>query len=77
MNQSNLDTRPAETGPRFIRLPEVCQLLGASKATVYRWEREDPTFPKRVKLTERLSAWRADHLATWIEARTAESNKPT
>jgi predicted DNA-binding transcriptional regulator AlpA len=55
----------------FIRLPEVCRRTGGSKATVYRWERDDPTFPRRIKLGERLTAWREDEVAAWIEARTA------
>lgn len=57
-----------------IRLPALCRRLGGvSKATIYRWERNDPSFPKRVKLGERITAWRSDQISAWIEARSAAS----
>ena len=56
----------------LLRLPEVSRRTGLSRSTIYQRER-DGGFPKHVKLSPRVSAWRSDEIAEFIEARTAEA----
>lgn len=58
--------------PRLIRLPEVSRRTGLSKSSIYRREAEG-AFCRRVKLGDRVTAYREDEVSAWIEARTAES----
>lgn len=40
-----------------MKIKELVQLYGVSKATIYRWTRENPDFPKSYKLGPRSSRW--------------------
>ena len=56
---------------RFLRLPQVLEKTGLSRASVYAgavagW------FPKRVKINERASGWVEDEVEAWLAARVAE-----
>jgi prophage regulatory protein len=53
---------------RLIRLPDVLQLTGLSRSSVYRLEKEG-RFVSRVRLGERATAWRFEEVKAWIEAR--------
>ncbi len=57
----------------FLRLPEVKRLSGLSRSTIYRLE-AGGTFPTRVKLSERATAWRTDEILAWLEARPRASD---
>lgn len=57
---------------RFLRLPDVAQLTGLPRSTIYAMVAKGG-FPTPVKLSERSSAWRSDELEQWIEARTKAS----
>ncbi|MGQ0622030.1 MAG: helix-turn-helix transcriptional regulator [Panacagrimonas sp.] len=57
---------------KLDRLPETCRRAGLSKPTLYRLEALG-RFPKRMKIGERISAWRSDEVSAWIEARTADA----
>lgn len=61
------------SSPRFIRLPEVSRLTGFGKTTIYQRARKDLNFPKPVKISSRMTVWRADEVVAWVEARTAVS----
>ncbi len=54
--------------PQLLRLPDVVQLTGLSKASIYRLESQGE-FPSRVKLAERATAWRFQEVFSWIESR--------
>lgn len=56
---------------RYLRLPEVLDRYGCSRATVYAWIARGE-FPAPVKLGRRLAAWRSDDLATWETSRHAD-----
>lgn len=47
----------------------VCEITGLSKTTVYEYSRNDPDFPKPVKLGATCTAWRSDELAAWMDSR--------
>lgn len=53
---------------RLLRLPEVRQLVGLSRATIYRLMRRGE-FPAAVKLTDHAVAWRASDVLAWISSR--------
>ncbi len=58
----------------FLRQPQVLSLVPISKSTL--WRRvQARTFPEPVKLSERVTAWRAEDIRSWIElqGRSAES----
>ena len=50
---------------RFIRLHEVQRLTGRSKTQIY----DDKTFPRRIKLSHRESAWIESEVRAWMQAR--------
>lgn len=53
---------------RLIRLPQVIQMTGLTKASIYLKVRNG-TFPAPVKISKRAIAWRSDGLQAWIESR--------
>jgi prophage regulatory protein len=56
---------------RAIRLPGVCDHTGASPATVWRWTKDDPTFPKPFRLSKGVTCWDEGEISAWIEAKKA------
>ena len=52
----------------LLRLPDVQRLTGLSRSSIYRLEGEG-AFPRRVRLSERATAWREDELVAWLDAR--------
>lgn len=56
---------------RAIRLPRVCDLTGASRATLWRWAKMDPTFPKPFHLSPAITCWDEEEVRAWIEAKKA------
>ena len=57
----------------FVRLPILVKLLGVSKTTIYKEIREG-RFPKHVRLSPRVSAWRIADLKAHFEKL---QNKPS
>lgn len=55
---------------RLMRPKSVCEMLGISKATLWRWAKNDKSFPKPLKLTEKTTAWWFSELHDWVNART-------
>lgn len=50
----------------LLRLPEVIQRTGLSRATIYRFI-EKNAFPQPVKiLNSRIVSWRSDEIQAWI-----------
>ena len=60
---SNIATRLPETG--FLRQPQVLVFIPISRSTL--WRRiQAGTFPGPVKLSARVTAWRAEDVRRWI-----------
>lgn len=60
-------SRPAPTLPNtgFLRQPQVLVFVPISKSTL--WRRiQARTFPQPVKLSARVTAWRAEDIRAWI-----------
>ncbi len=55
---------------RILRLPEVLDRVGKSKASVYRDEATG-RFPKRLALGANSVGWLESEIDAWIEARAA------
>lgn len=54
---------------RAIRLPEVCRLTGASRASVWRRVHDDPDFPKPFKLSAGITVWDESDVFGWLAAK--------
>lgn len=66
---SDLVGRLPETG--YIRQSQLIpSIVPFSSATLWRKVRAG-TFPSPVKLSERVTAWRADDIRAWMQARTS------
>ncbi len=64
-------------GPsRLLRIGEVLQLRGMSRATLYR-EIKLHNFPAPVKLSARSVGWLQEDVAQWLDARIAQRDRPT
>ncbi len=50
----------------FLRQPQVLSFVPISKSTLWRRVRAR-TFPEPVKLSERVTVWRAEDIRRWIE----------
>jgi len=56
---------PALPRTGFLRQPQVLQLVPISKSTL--WRRiQAKTFPQPIKLSVRVTAWRAEDVYGWI-----------
>ena len=49
-----------------MRLPEVVQLTGVSRSTIYRWM-ANGEFPKQVSLGGNTVAWLEAEIEDWIQ----------
>ena len=54
------------TAPRFVRLPEVLNLVGVTRSTLYRWM-DEGTFPKQIHLGPRTIVWNEREVVQWME----------
>jgi len=52
-----------------LRVKGVATLLACGVATVWRRTKDDPTFPKPIKLSPRVTVWKLSELEAWIESR--------
>jgi prophage regulatory protein len=52
----------------FIRQKTLLPLLGFSAPTLWR-KVKDGSFPKPIKLGDRMTAWRWEEVQAWMEAR--------
>lgn len=55
--------------PKLLRFPEVRELTGLSRSTVWRLERRGD-FPKHHRIAPNVVAWLEDDVARWISLRT-------
>lgn len=52
---------------RVLRINGVCELISCSPATIWRWVKNDPDFPKSFKLSPSLTVWDEAELLGWID----------
>lgn len=58
-------TRRADQPERILRIPEVVEITGLSRTTIWRVERKGE-FPARVQLSENSVGWRESEVKEWI-----------
>ena len=61
---------------QIISLHQVIELTGVCRSTIYEMMDEnspyyDPTFPKKVKITQKRIGWSAWEIHQWIESKLA------
>jgi prophage regulatory protein len=56
---------------RFLRRDEVSQITGLPVSTIYKMMGEG-AFPKNLRISPRLAAWRETEIAKWQSERIAE-----
>lgn len=64
------------TSDRLLRLPQVIELTGYSRDSIYRLAREKK-FPQRIELSDHASRWSESEIRSWIESRKAERDGQT
>ncbi|WP_371639966.1 helix-turn-helix transcriptional regulator [Synechococcus sp. N19] len=52
--------------PRFLRLPEVLNLVGVTRSTLYRWM-DAGTFPKQISVGGNTVVWVESAVTAWME----------
>jgi len=58
---------------RLIRLPEVINKTGLPKSTIYNKVKNDNSFPKQIKLSDRSIAFIESEIDSWIDTIIAQS----
>ncbi|MCB5184012.1 AlpA family phage regulatory protein [Methylobacillus gramineus] len=53
---------------QFYRLPQLKVLLGVSGSTIWSWTKQG-LFPKPIKLSTNVTAWKASDVDAWAQAR--------
>ncbi len=59
-----------EGDDRFLRIGEVCRLVGCGRSWIYARLREG-AFPQPVRLGHRTVVWREAEVRAWMNARAA------
>ena len=54
------------TAPRFLRLPEVLNLVGVTSSTLYRWM-DSGTFPKQISVGGNTVVWVESAVTSWMQ----------
>lgn len=56
---------PAEV----LRMRQVCQQLGVSRSQAYNLRKEDPTFPRAIRLGKSAVGYLSSEIAAWLQSR--------
>ncbi|MFZ6647161.1 helix-turn-helix transcriptional regulator [Undibacterium sp. TJN25] len=66
---ANLMARQLGQALRILRMKQLVERTGLSRATLYVLISTDPTFPKKIKLTERTVGFLESDVDAWIVTR--------
>lgn len=58
----------------FLRISHVEALVGMKKSTIYK-RCSDGTFPRPLKLSNRMNVWRAADVLAWISEQSQQSHQ--
>lgn len=50
---------------------QLATSYGVHRTTLWRWAKNDPSFPKPVKLGPQVSRWKLSEIEAWEKARAA------
>ena len=59
------------TAPQFLRLPEVLNLVGVTRSTLYRWM-EAGTFPRQISVGGNTVVWVESDVTKWMQDQIAK-----
>jgi len=76
-SNSQQSARYVGEGFHILRMKQLVQRTGLSRATLYNLMTLDPSFPKRIKLTERTIGFLENEVKEWLEARLQAGGKLT
>ncbi len=62
------------SGAMYVRVSQLIKMIPVSKASIWR-KVKDGTFPKPVKLGDRITAWRTEDVVSWLASRHEEETK--
>lgn len=65
-------SRPVVPKDRLIRLPEVQNIIGCKKASIYKML-EEGKFPKPIRYSPRLVVWPETVVLQWVQDRINQS----
>lgn len=65
---------PTNSSNRFVRLPEVLEMTGLCRSTIYKLIAQGE-FPAPYKITRRAVAWRQGELDNWSSTLSSESKQ--
>jgi len=70
MQQNPIQTTTADPlkAGNNLRVSTLAPRLGISKNTIWRLVREG-RFPKPIKITEKISVWKADDVLAWLASK--------
>lgn len=54
---------------RLLRAAEVMKRLGISRTTLWRLEKADPSFPRRVQVSSNIVGWNEASIEKWLKTR--------
>lgn len=57
---------PYQPANRALRQPEVLDIVGISRTSLYRLLNSDPTFPRPYKLSPGISVWDAEDVYSYL-----------
>lgn len=55
----------------YLTVKQVADRYNVTKATIWRWVRTDPTFPRPVKFSEQATRFEFSALESWEQSRRA------
>ena len=67
-NHSNPTTAATLPATGYVRLPELRRIIPFGRSTIWR-KAKNGTFPKPVKLSEGITAWKVEDIRAWMESR--------
>lgn len=53
----------------YIRVKQLAPKLAVSEPTIWRWLKQNPDFPKPLRLSNRVTAWKISEIESWAEAK--------
>ena len=60
---------------QFYRLSQLKQQLSVSRSSIWAWVKEG-TFPKPIKISERVTCWKVGTVRAWMAAQGSQSYNP-
>jgi len=52
---------------QLLRVSEVAEMFGVSKASIWNWTKDNPNFPKPAKLTSKVTVWKLSELNKYVD----------